>query len=111
MNGNLALGVVLSRTTRRREEETWEEIRIRCSIDITVMLTAGRQNIEVLPPGRVFALGTFGLLALAGQFTELHSCDEVVVAEADGAAEGTGFNEVDDGGDVAVEAAVAVDER
>lgn len=48
---------------------------------------------------------------LVGQVAQFPARDEVVVAEADGAPEGAGFDEFGDRGDVVVEAPVAVDER
>src|SRR6185437_16810557 len=48
---------------------------------------------------------------LAGQVAQVLARDEVLVGEADSAAEGAALDELDDGVDVAVEAAVAVDER
>jgi hypothetical protein len=108
MRGNLALCVVQNRTTRRKEEATWGKIRAGCSIGVDgEMPTAGRRDTEVRSPGRVLRR----LAVLAGLVGEVPSRDEVVVAQAGGAPEGAGFDEVDDGGDVAVEAAVAVDER
>jgi len=48
---------------------------------------------------------------LLGEVSEVLSGGEVLVGEADGAAQGAGLDQVDDCADVAVEAAVAVDER
>ena len=67
--------------------------------------TARAEDGEVLRPG----VGRPA--SLAGELSEVLSGDEVVVGKAGGAAEGAGFDQVDDSVDVVVEAAVAVDDR
>ncbi len=59
-----------------------------------------------LPSGR-FAFA----VRLVAEVGEVLARGEVLVGQARGAAEGAGLDQLDDGGDVAVEAAVAVDER